>query len=106
MLDIISGVWDADNSYVFIVMEYFETDLAKLLHNSKLFDLNENHVVTIFYNILCALNVVHTSNVIHRDIKPANILIDENCHVRICDFGLSRTIPEHYNLPSKDSISL
>lgn len=86
-------------------MEYFETDLARLLHNSIQIDLTEDHVITIFYNILCALNVVHSSNVIHRDIKPANILIDENCHVRICDFGLSRTILEQPNLPCKDNIA-
>lgn len=28
----------------------------------------------------------------HRDIKPANILIDSNCQIKICDFGLSRTL--------------
>lgn len=28
----------------------------------------------------------------HRDIKPANILLNQDCTIRICDFGLSRTI--------------
>lgn len=105
LLDVISGTWDDKTSYAFIVMEHFETDLAKLLHNSRSMELTEKHVITIFYNILCALNVVHTSNVIHRDIKPANILVDENCHVRICDFGLSRTMPEHIQLPCKENIA-
>ena len=29
---------------------------------------------------------------IHRDIKPANILVDENCNLILCDFGLARTL--------------
>lgn len=28
----------------------------------------------------------------HRDLKPANILIDDNCSIKICDYGLSRGI--------------
>jgi len=36
---------------------------------------------------------MHSANVIHRDIKPANILVDSQCQVKICDFGLSRSQP-------------
>ena len=35
---------------------------------------------------------MHSARVIHRDIKPANILINEDCTIKICDFGLSRSI--------------
>ena len=35
---------------------------------------------------------MHSAKVIHRDIKPANILINEDCTIKICDFGLSRSI--------------
>jgi len=54
--------------------------------------MDEDHIKTIFYNLLCAMHFIHSSNIIHRDIKPANILIDLNCNVKICDFGLSRSI--------------
>ena len=74
-------------------MEFIESDLRKLLKNSQNIDIDDQHIVTILYNILCALNTIHSANIIHRDIKPANILIDGNCAVKICDFGLSRSIP-------------
>ena len=44
--------------------------------------------------MVCAVNMLHSSNIIHRDIKPANILIDTNCNVQICDFGLARALPK------------
>jgi mitogen-activated protein kinase 1/3 len=85
---------EADNQDVsdeiFIVMEYFKFDLETLLAQS--INFSEDHVKKIIYNILCALNFIHSANILHRDLKPSNILLDENCNVRICDFGLSRTM--------------
>lgn len=92
ILDIIAPQTIEEMDYVFIVMEYFESDLKKLLINTKVIDFDQNHIVTIIYNSLCALNFIHTSNIMHRDIKPANILIDSNCQIKLCDFGLSRTM--------------
>jgi len=37
---------------------------------------------------------MHSANIIHRDIKPGNFLIDSNCSVKICDFGLARSMPK------------
>ena len=45
------------------------------------------------FNTLHAISFLHKANLLHRDIKPANILIDENCNVKLCDFGLARTLP-------------
>lgn len=82
-------------------MEYFDSDLKKMLNKSDELAFTEDHVITIMYNILCALNMVHTSNIMHRDIKPANILIDEYCHVRLCDFGLARPVPDNLLIPTR-----
>jgi mitogen-activated protein kinase 1/3 len=84
--------------HVFLVMEQGERDLSSLLKNYKDIELEEDHIITIMYNILCALNFFHSANIIHRDIKPANILINSSCAVKICDFGLARVMPKKSDL--------
>jgi serine/threonine protein kinase len=77
---------------IFFVMEYMPNDLKKMIQDNNPLHFTEQHIKVILYNLLCSLNFIHTSNVMHRDIKPANILIDMKCTVKICDFGLARTV--------------
>ncbi len=42
--------------------------------------------------MLCAIKYLHESKVIHRDLKPANVLVNEDCSVKLCDYGLARSI--------------
>jgi len=51
-------------------------------------------VQTFLYQILRGLQYIHAAHVIHRDLKPGNILVNQNCTVKICDFGLARLEPE------------
>ena len=55
-------------------------------------ELSEDHIIIILYNQLCALNFIHSANILHRDLKPSNFLIDSLCSVKLCDFGLSRAM--------------
>jgi serine/threonine protein kinase len=43
---------------------------------------------------LCGLRYLHSCNIMHRDLKPANILLNADCTLRLCDFGLSRCLVE------------
>ena len=78
-------------THLLVVMEKSDLDLNMMLSNLNV-EIDEQHVVTILYNLLCAINFIHSLNIMHRDIKADNILIDGNCNIQICDFGLSRVM--------------
>lgn len=72
---------------IYFVTELQGTDLHRLWTSRPL----EKQFIQYFtYQILRGLKYVHSAGVIHRDLKPLNILINENCDLKICDFGLAR----------------
>ena len=79
-----------------MILEEGQLDIKKMMDDIP-GDLEDGHIITILYNILCATQFMHSANIIHRDIKPANILINSDCEVKICDFGLSRALPKRDN---------
>jgi len=52
--------------------------------------LEKQFIQYFLYQILRGLKYVHSAGVVHRDLKPSNILVNENCDLKICDFGLAR----------------
>ena len=75
---------------LYVVMEYAKSDLKKLIKQNVTLEIL--HIQTIIYNLLCSIKYLHESNVLHRDLKPANVLINEDCTVKLCDYGLARSI--------------
>lgn len=73
---------------IYIVTNLFESDLERIISSNQ--PLTDHHFRFFIYQILRALKYVHSANVLHRDLKPSNILVNANCDVSICDFGLSR----------------
>jgi len=79
-------------SHIILVLEYMQSDMYKLLNSVPESRITEENIVNLLYYMLCGLNFLHSANIIHRDIKPANYLLDED-NIKICDFGLSRSMP-------------
>ena len=44
------------------------------------------------YQLLRGLKYLHSAGVLHRDLKPSNLLVNSNCDLAICDFGLARGV--------------
>jgi serine/threonine protein kinase len=42
--------------------------------------------------VVAAIAHIHELLILHRDLKPSNVLLDSNCAVKICDFGLVRKL--------------
>lgn len=88
------GDFDTDSSNrlndLYIVFDFVDTDLYKLILSAQY--LTTAHIKCFLYQLLIGLKYIHSANVVHRDIKPANILVNEDCSLKICDFGLSRVI--------------
>ncbi|KAJ6247826.1 mitogen-activated protein kinase 13 [Anaeramoeba flamelloides] len=81
---------------VYLVTELLATDLRQIINSEQ--QLSEDHIRYFLYQIIRALKYLHSGKVIHRDLKPSNILLNENCDLKICDFGLARiSDPEEEN---------
>ncbi|NWI17183.1 MK15 kinase, partial [Crypturellus soui] len=85
--DVIRAQNDKD---IYLVFESMETDLHAVIKKGNL--LKDIHKCYILYQLLKATKFIHSGNVIHRDQKPSNILLDADCFVKLCDFGLARSL--------------
>ncbi|KAF3988126.1 hypothetical protein FT663_03669 [Candidozyma haemuli var. vulneris] len=74
---------------IYLIQELMETDLHKVIRTQQ---LSDDHVQYFTYQTLRALKALHSANVLHRDLKPSNLLMNSNCDLKICDFGLARSV--------------
>ncbi len=74
-----------------ILFLLLETDLHTVIRANILEPIHKKYVI---YQLAKALKFIHSAELLHRDVKPSNVLINSDCHVKLCDFGLCRSINE------------
>ena len=91
-------------SDLWLVFDFVDLDLRKLIASPQ--TISVAHVQWITHQILAALAYLHSAHVLHRDLKPANVLLDLDGHLRLCDFGLCRSMPQAATADSADAAAL
>ena len=96
-IDLVAPRSYEDFSAVYVVTEFFPADLSQIIKSPQ--PLTDVHVQTFMYQLLRGLKYIHSANVLHRDLKPNNLLVNRDCDLAICDFGLARL---NYEMEDKD----
>lgn len=88
-----------ENSTAYYVMDYIEGKSLSAIMKERGQAFSEAEVRNILTQIFDALRTIHTDNppLYHLDIKPGNILMDDNGHVTLIDFGASKQLSSEGN---------
>uniref|UniRef100_A0A6U1B509 Mitogen-activated protein kinase n=1 Tax=Rhizochromulina marina TaxID=1034831 RepID=A0A6U1B509_9STRA len=81
-----------DFTDVYIITNLMESDLDRIISSRQ--PLTDQHFQYFLYQILRGLKYIHSASVLHRDLKPSNLLVNANCDLAICDFGLARGVDQ------------
>lgn len=82
-----------DSHNLYMVLEYVVGgELFTYLRKSQRFP---NHISKFYAaEVVLAFEYLHSQDVIYRDLKPENLLLDENGHIKITDFGFAKHVPD------------
>lgn len=84
------NVLKADNDQdIYLICDYMESDLHAVIRANILEEIHKQYII---YQLLKSLKFMHSGQMLHRDIKPSNILLNSDCQVKVCDFGLARSV--------------
>ena len=77
---------------IFIISEYMKNKSLKIFIDSNKRNISLKQKLLFIYEISLAIEYMHSRlyKILHRDIKSSNILLDDNLHCKLCDFGMSK----------------
>ncbi|RXN00616.1 cAMP-dependent protein kinase catalytic subunit PRKX [Acipenser ruthenus] len=84
-----------DECFLYMLMDYVPGgELFSYLRNMGRF----NNSTGLFYSaeIVCAIEYLHSKEIVYRDLKPENILLDRDGHIRLTDFGFAKKLVDRY----------
>ena len=79
---------------VFLIMEYVKGMTLEDFISKKNGLIVESKAYPLICEILDAFSYAHSKGIVHRDIKPANIIIQDDGHIKIMDFGIAQIVSE------------
>jgi hypothetical protein len=83
-----AGEWDGQ---LYLAMRYVEgSDLRSVLERDE--ELSPERSLRVLAQVADALDAAHRRGLVHRDVKPANILLDEDGHAYLTDFGITKQL--------------
>ena len=88
---------------LYIAMEYLPgRPLSQIIEEQGASSLED--VISILRQVASALEYAHEQGLVHRDVKPSNIIVADDGHVTLTDFGLVKAL-ESSGLTSKDKVA-
>lgn len=79
---------------VFLIMEYVKGVTLEDFIKKKNGLIVEDKAYPLISEILDAFSYAHSKGIVHRDIKPSNIIIQEDGHIKVMDFGIAQIVSE------------
>ncbi|XP_054730101.1 serine/threonine-protein kinase fused [Anastrepha obliqua] len=73
-----------------VVTEFALVDLHRYLARNGA--VSEERAQRLICHLVSALYYLHSYRILHRDLKPQNVLLNEDLHAKLCDFGLARNM--------------